>query len=281
MKNKSTLVTVAMLTTFLSKDHKDYLDLVKPFVLMVLPKKVNEKIDFDLLMSGMKQEFGFEDLPVNVLKKILDRLCKPKNGYLCKNNNEYYLKTAYDSSAFELNQRTIAKSLEDVMSHLKNYFDEKTSEKKVTENKAKEIFINFMDYYGYSVIANFVELKNLTKKDHNNYHVARFIIDEHEKESGVFKSILEIVKGFFVYKAIYFFSTDQKMTLDSKLKKTAIYLDTRLIINALGYHLKEDKTATNELLKLIVESGGLLRVFRHTMGEVAGILTKYARDPLS
>lgn len=281
MDNKSSLVTIAMLTSFLSEEKKDYFDLITPFVLQLLPKKVGDIIDVSGIVSKLESEYGFEEFPINVLKTILDRCAKGKEAYLFRSKSNYYLKKIYDSMEFESNKDIINDSLEEVMFKLKDYFENSTFKKGITTEDVKSIFMNFMEYYGYSVIVRFDELRKLTNIERNNYHVARFIIDEYEKESKIYRSIIEIVKGFFVYKSIYFFSTEQIENIDIKLNDTDVYLDTRIVINALGLHIEEDYLGTKELLKLIIDNGGHLKVFPHTVDEIAGILTKYARDPLA
>lgn len=278
MENPSALVTVAMLTTYLSKEHKDYLDIITPFVLKTFPKNIGEKIDLEHITSILRSDFGFEDFPMNVLKKILER-CSKRQGYLKKENKEYYLKRTYDYKTFDKNQNEIRKSIDEVINSLYSYFNKNI--KRLSKENVTNIFIDFMEYYGYSVMNNFDRLKGLTKNEKNNYHVARFIINEYENDTNVFNSLLEIIKGFYVYKAIYFFSSGKKKTFSSRLLRTSVYLDTRIVINALGYHLNEDKKATRELLRLINDSGGVVKVFEHTVGEICSILTKYARDPMS
>lgn len=276
--NSSSLVTVAMLTTYLSKENKDYLDLIKPFVLNCIPR-VSEKIDIEKIMEKMKNDFGFEDLPCNVLYKVLNKLSKGKDSYLQAHNKEYFVLKPYDTSEFSSNRSEIQRSLDEVIIALTKFCSE--VKKNVSITFSKEIFVNFLNTYGFTLIDGIGSIQTLTNNDHNNYLVARFIIDEKRKGSRLYECILEIVKGYFVYKAIYFFADEHKSTFESKLKKTEIFLDTRLILNLLGYNTEYDKRATNELLKLIISSGGQLRAFEHTLGEVAGILTKYARDPYS
>ena len=55
MTNKDALLTVAMLSAFLSKAKKDYLDLISPFVLSSLPKSENKKIDIFKFMNNSLQ----------------------------------------------------------------------------------------------------------------------------------------------------------------------------------------------------------------------------------
>ena len=105
MQSESSLITVAMLSSFLSKENKVYLDLIVPFVLNLLPKNIGVPVDKYKLINSLRQEYGFEDIPTHVLTKILER-CK-KNNYLVRNKKEYYVNKVYDSTEFLKNQEVI------------------------------------------------------------------------------------------------------------------------------------------------------------------------------
>lgn len=279
MENQSALVTVAMLSAFLSKDNKNYLDLITPFVLNLLPNKQGEKIDRSHILKELNSEYGFEDMPAHVLTSILSRVSKGTRGIVLKKNHEFFLRSAFDSSKFKEDRLKMKELTEDIISSLLEYFKSKTSIKIITLEESQKRLIIFLNYYGLSVIRSIDDLKSVTiKTDQNNYHVARFILQEYKNDSHVFHKMLELVKGFLIYKSIYFFSSEQKKSIESKLKRTVFYFDTRLLIYALGYNREEDKLATRELIKLIRDNGGEVKTFNHNKDEVAGILTKYAKD---
>lgn len=80
MNNSSALVTVAMLSTMLSEKNSDYLDIVSPFVLTLLPTKIGSKVDCEETLSALKENYGFKEFPHHVLTKLLSRFCKQKYG---------------------------------------------------------------------------------------------------------------------------------------------------------------------------------------------------------
>ncbi len=278
MNNSSALVTVAMLSALLNQRQTEYLDLISPFVLSLLPKIKGQKVNKEVIISGLKDKFGFEELPIHVLNKILNRSAKASAGYLKIQNHEFFVEKPYDSDRFEANQKAISNAQNEVIQKLQQYLQENAKFKEVTKEKARELLIAFLEKSGLAFVNGMRELKLLTPKDYDLFHVARFVLQEYEAKSDVFSKIEEVVRGFFIYKSIYYFSTAQKVTLNSKLKGTTFYLDTRLLIEALGYNTQEGKKAANELIKLVHSSGGNVRTFSHLKDEVAGILTKYARD---
>ena len=279
MKHSSALVTVAMLSTYLSEKKSDYMELLTPFVLTLLPKSKGEFIDKNIIIAGLENEYGFDDFPVHLLTKILNK-CSKKNHVFKQRRTDtnYYVKNVYDSTQFNKKKKEINNSIGIVIESITIYLKEKTSIKDLRYDNVKNMLLCFFEKFCIDVCRDLKELRNLTNKDYINYHIARFIISENEKSSDVFNSILEIIKGFFVYKAIYYYNTSKKKDLTSKLNGTQVYFDTRLIIHALGYNTSEDKKATRELIQLIRDSGGEVRYFPHIKDEMAGILTKYAYD---
>lgn len=281
MDDSSALVTVAMLSALLNEKRSDYLDIIAPFVLSLLPKQKGEAIDKSKIIQGLKELYGFDELPIHVLTKILDRYAKIKYGYLEKRNSEYTLVKAYDNEQFDSNQRKIRNAQSIVMQKLQQYFVENTKHVTITIDQIREFLLFFLERNGLAFVNGMEALKSITSREYELYHVARFVLKEYSSHSEIYYHIEEVVRGFFVYKAIYYFSREQKTALKSKLKNTIVFFDTRLLIEALGYNSQEGKIAAKELIHLIEDSGGQVKTFHHLVAEVAGILTAFARDPVA
>lgn len=279
MNSSSALVTVAMLSTFLSERHSEYLDLLSPFVLSLLPLQTGAEVIKSDVIVGLKEKYGFEDFPIQVLNKVLIKNSKSKAGYLARRQDTFIVAKPFDRERFEASQRKIRDAHTKVIEKLQTYFKDHTHHKSITEENAREYFIYFLENSGLALINGLRDLKLIApKRDYNLFHVAQFVLNECENRTEVFDNIVELVRGFFVYKSIYFFSTDQKAALKSRLNGTRFYLDTRFLIEVLGYHTAEAKKAAWELIDLVRSSGGEIATYLHLKDELAGVLTKYARD---
>lgn len=278
MKDSSALVTVAMLSTMLSERHTDYLDVISPFVLSLLPSKTGARVDAGNIIKELSTKYGFEQFPIHVLQKILIRCSKLKYGYLEKRNGDFFLKKPFESTRFIKNQQSIRVAHTAVMQELQNYLHNNSRYSNITIEKSRELFLLFLEQKGLAFVDGIDELKTVTSKDYDNYQVARFVMSEYAKKSIIFSHIEEVVRGFFVYKSIYFYSRESVCSISMKLKNTSVYLDTSLLIEALGYDTKEGELAAKELLALISAGGGHAKTFIHLVDEVAGILTAFARD---
>lgn len=215
---------------------------------------------------------------------ILNRNSKSSIKILERKNKEYFVKKVCDSRSFEDNKLKMKEDTDYIIKALVKNLEEHTPIKNIDLEKSREIFIDFLESYGFTIINDINDLRGVTinnERNRNNYYVARFILNEYKNESIIFDKIIELIKGFLIYKSIFFFSTEQKKTIESKMKGTVIYFDTSLLINALGYNMEQEKLATRELIELIYENDGIIKTFSHNEDEVAGILTKYAKDPIA
>lgn len=279
MNSNDIFITRAMLSAYLDNERNDYLNLLIPFVLNELPKKIGAKIEIDSLTKKLNEENDLE-LKYKVVEKILQRLSK-KGNYVLKERNIYYVKFIYDDSSFREKKSKIKQAVDNVTTKLYEYLQQDKYLKKITLEDAAKYLSDFLDTYNYTVYENVKSISNITLKNKiasQNYHVAQFILIESDKKSIVFDNIIEIIKGFLACKAIYYFMNEHKEGMQSKLKGTVFYLDTRLLIDALGFNLKEEQDALNDLIELIRKNGGYIKTFTHYVEELQGILYKYKID---
>ena len=280
LSEESALVTVAMLSSLIREHHADYLDIISPFVVELLPTQVGQEVNAETIINGLKSDFGFEQFPRHVLMKILSRCSKDKVGLLQRRDGKYYVKKVVANKKFRESQNNIRQIQHAVMEALQQYFKDNSKYGNISIDETREKFLSFLENKGLVFIDGVDELKTVTNRDYDIYQVARFVLSEKEKRSVLFNQIEEVVRGFFVYKSIYFFSKDSIPSLNPKMTGTVVYFDTPLLIEVLGYNTTEGEIATRELVQLIKQSGGKVHTFVHLVDEVAGILTAYARDKI-
>ena len=149
MKNQEFIVSNAMLAAYLGKKSIDCLDLMKPFVLYLLPA-LGEKVDTNELSSMIRDEFGFSSIPSNVIVKILKRIAK-QDKYLEKNSGDFFVKTAYDRRPFEKKRRDITTKIEYLPKKNKPFGARRLKIKKyIPESR----FVHRINFGGYEVNRN-------------------------------------------------------------------------------------------------------------------------------
>ena len=285
MQRKVSLSTVALLSLLWDKEGKEYLDVIAQFVLRSLPAKENEIIDVDSITHNLRHEYGFEDIPRQVIEKILIRLCnKPiKNvKYVRRNRSShtFFTTAVFDHEAFDHNRNETQDQISSVLQDLILYLETNYLRKRIDENTAAEYLFHFFETYGLTVMHDNGKLKSITvSSGPHNFYVARFILDSIDKRRNSEQRLIQITKGFLIYKAVYYFSSELKTSVESKLHGTKFFLDCSIVIDALGYDSSSDEKAFDEMSQLIRSNGGQVCVFEHTIEEASNLLIAYSKNP--
>lgn len=285
MNNNDVFITRFMLSSYLD-DRKDYVDLVIPFLTNCLPREKNAPIDIKEVTTKLNCTYDL-DVPHNMVKSMLNRLCKKRNeAKIRREDGNYYVVQPYDLTEFDLKHEKIKKSIADVIAKMQDYLKNERFVANVTPELTQQYLITFLNTNNYTVYDNADVLQDVVtvkgdKVAAINYNVAQFVLKEYKAQSPEYDSLIEIIKGFLTAKSIYYFMNAENATNIKKIDGTTFILDTRLLIGALGLNLPQEKEATDELLELITKNGGKLATFDYYVQELAGIITKYEKDPTS
>lgn len=275
--NNSLLTSTAMLGAFWEEERKDIFDLLTPFVKYSIAQTTNVKqiLDIPEVINHFKTYFGYESIPANTVTLILNRL-SPK--ILTRRNGKYVLKVSLDReiqqfekghATFEEHKEKVANALvEHLNTHLPSY-------RSFSKETALDALIKFFATNGMCVISDVALLHMIKNKDDQlKYCIAQFIVKEAEQNTAVFTYIVDMVKGFFVSNAISLQPQNTVVT-ESKFKGLDCYIDTRVIINALGMHTPAEREASAEMLVMLKEKGATLFCFEHNYDEIDSIVTAY------
>ena len=275
--NNNLLISTAMLNAFWEQNQKDTLELLIPFIKYSIAKNtpVGHELNVSKIIEFFKLEFGYESMPNNVVTLLLNRLCP---DILDRQKTRYKLKVSLDKDVlnFEKGHACFGERRTKVAVALKDYLNDNfASLGAQDENSSMQALISFFITNGMCVIREADLLELLKKKDDTfKYAIAQFIVHEYKKKSAVFSYIEDMVKGFFVSTVISLQPQNPTMP-QSKFKGLKCFLDTRLILNALGLHLPDGKESAMQLLSMLKEKGAELCCFEHTLGEINDILDAY------
>lgn len=285
MKNENALYTVSMLSAMLEGGTGNYLDLLTPFVLYSLPNIEGSQISVDAVTEAM-HEFGFKDFPHKTTEKILDRLCKAcGDGKIYvrftseRKKRKYWVSTVYSTSEFDAGKYEMRRKIDAILKEMQEYFKTHFYFKTLGLDELREKLISFFESNGLTVIQSVGDLKLVPKVTGSDaFEVARFVLEEHDKQSLVYEDLCEVTKGFLTYKAIYYFTGNHKNSMESKFRDVTFYLDCSLVLDALGYDTPEDEKAVKELIRLVRRNGGDVKTFRHTTEEAAKLIEAFANQ---
>lgn len=285
LMNQNVLVSTAMISALWERHNKDTLDLMLPFLKYSIAKtsKVGARLNITAVTDVFKEEFGYDSIPYNVVITMLNRLSP---SVLAKKDREYSLITSLDTELSDFEKRkTLYKEHRNIVgSALANYLNENTTpqSKPYDIESALSVLIDFFVANGL-IIAQTPEQLTLLKNNREgkiNYSIGRFLINEHKDESVIFDYVTDMVKGFFVSTAISF--QPENLTLPhAKFKNLHCYLDTRVILSALGLRLPTAKIAALELLDMLRAEQALICCFEHTVTEIRDIICAYKKSLLN
>lgn len=273
MENPNALITVAMLAAIYENQKKDYLDIIKPFVCNLLPA-CNEYIDLFQIKQRMESEYGFVNMPIGVIEKIIDRLCRDEIELCSKHGTKYLMCRVYDNSEFRTKKLSIKAVCAEVSSALKKYLNDERA-LKVDEERCTNEILKFLDCCGHRVLKNTDSIRSLPVDEKMGMYIACFIQNEKKKKSTIYDHVIELARGYMVYRCIYFFSESGIEQSNFSLKSVVVYLDTPLIINALGLDTEIRKQAVWDAINLAKSLGARVTALQHSVEEAQGILYAY------
>ena len=274
--NNNILISVGILNNLWENKKQDSLDLLLPFLKCSIDRTtaIGQKVDIGKLTEDFKNEYGYHDIPFHVISILLNRLSPV---VLKKEKGQYTLIASLENETklFEKKRTDNKKHCEHVIEELRKHLETAIPKEKFTDEIISERLFSFFSSRGVSIVDNAESLIALKKRDDKTeYEIARFIIQEYHKDSVVFSYIIEMVQGYFVSTAL---SIPQTSTsLNTKMRGTSCYIDTRIIINALGWHLPEEvKTSSLELITMLKDAGAKLYCFSHNYDEICNVLSAY------
>ena len=268
-----------MLETMWKSRAQDLLDLISPFVLYATAKvsSPNEIIDKNNVLSIIKQEFGYTDMPMIVIEKVYKR----NPGIFQKSYGEYRLIGNLDGIVEDIEKRRndCESNITTISNQLINYFEEHTSShKRITVDEAVDYLQRFFSRYGIFVGTNQLE-------DHADdygwreydYYIAQYIFEKKDAHEIEYEYIIDLVKGYFLQSAIYL-QAENGNIITSTYRNVSFYYDTPFILRLLGYKTLEDEKSAIELHNALAKQRGKFFYFPQTQYEVVGILNAYQRD---
>ncbi|MDL2319363.1 hypothetical protein LJC74_09920 [Eubacteriales bacterium OttesenSCG-928-A19] len=284
MADANSFASIGMISALLENygTDSDYIDLLLPFILCTLPHGIGERVEISGIKESMEKEFGFSDMPHSVVKASLKKLTKRRKAqipYLKIDGSSFVVIRTYDDNVFVSKREEMRQNVRDVLAELQRYLNEH-SFGTVPITKVSEILSEFFDSYGISALNDFESLRNITNRNgKQNYKVAQFILSEKERRSKIYGQLVSFMKGFMAYKAMYVQAKNHETVNNNRYRNVFFFLDCSLVLDILGYDKAEDEYAVKELVRLIRNNGGQVRVFPHTIDEAHGVLTSFARNP--
>jgi len=264
-----TIISLAILKVNWDREDKRYLDNFVPIIRECIRTSSDTIISDQSLQQQLLSSFGLQ-LPLDVIRTLLKRV--KEGGFIRQQGYNYSPNLEkLNSSEFAATQQRILKIYEDLIEKLV-VFCSKHYNVTWTGADAEVALLSYIEEiqifivnsrFSNSVIPEVPHTEGNTK-----FLVAKFVKYLQENNLSGFSDLQTVVEGNMLANAIFLPGVEQP---DRKFRATSVYLDTGLLMNALGYDGPAEQASTVELLSLLKETGANICCFRHTVDEIRGI----------
>ena len=266
------LATVAFLKAQFDEG-TDRLTMFQPIVEEAIRQYGKDDVDLIGLAQTVQKSTGIL-IPTEVLKTLLQRarkknlLTRQGGRFLRIQNNEDSSDLTERMQVLEHAHMRLAKGL--------RQFAASQGESLDSNDDALLALIQFLDTHHIGIVLDqSIQLKTSLTHSKMDRLLAKFITHIVENDDDLFTVVEDIVKGLIVQNALLMRDIPNTRR---HLQQLTVFVDTGVLLRALGYAGPAEKQATCEGLKAIRAAGARLYAFEGTVNEVEHILKVYERN---
>jgi hypothetical protein len=273
-----TVASLAYLKAQWDQNRSEYIDHFVPFVSIAVRNGSYEGSSIADIQTRVKDDFGIV-LPQGTIRTILQRA--RSSGFVLDQSNGTFCANMIKLS--ELNFDDIRSELlrkyELLATRLREYANGEFK-REWSQSEAETVLDDYLVSFSEEVLVarHDSKLFNLseveTDRPEGRFVLASFLAMLARTSDPDFKAVEEALEGALVAGALFYPEMDVSGT---PLRDLTAYLDTRIVLRALGYAGKEVEDAALELLELCKQQEVSIRVFRQTFDEVERVLQSAAR----
>jgi hypothetical protein len=274
--SKAAITSLALLKVNWDTYQRSYTDNFAPLAAECIRKSNLPVVTLADVQTRMLSDFGLR-IPAHSLKVILARL--KKMGYVVQKHKTYIpdAKKLEKLTIDDTRRKVLAQheaSLQNLIEFCKLRYNIVWS-----EQEAEDALLSYLKEHDLDILIAATEGTPIPPVERPVPH-AKFLVNAFAREISqsnptAFAYLETIVKGHLLANVLVF---PEVSAVTRKFRRTKVFFDTRLILNALGYGGPHYQDACKDLLGLLYEEGADLRCFRHTYDEVYGILDATARS---
>lgn len=258
---------------------RDYINNFVPFVLEALRVDQVEAISTPDLQASIAELFSLH-IPQGALETIVRRIAKM--GHVLKEHGVYVVqKKALSNGHFAEVRDAVLENYELLLAQFASYCQDaygisissRQAERALEEYFARGSVDLIMPALRRAAIAMPGDEDSVPEKQ-IDYLLHRFISEQCKSGTKVLQFLVAVVRGRMLADVLYYPSINQ---IKQRFGRVKVFLDTTLLLRAVGYSDTNYQTPCVELLELLRNAGLSLHCFEHTYEEVVGILKGDAR----
>lgn len=251
-------------------DNKDYIANFVPVVAHCIREAEQDAISLPDTQKRVETTFGLR-IPQGPLKTILNRMTR--DG-LVQRHHGVYARTPEALEGISLGpaRESVLRQHAHLVGRLVEFACGLGRE--WTEEQAERALLAYIEVLAEPILGAVVEGEPVVDLprvgDEGSVVTSRFVLDLCKREPQAFEYLETIVKGSMLANVL--FLPDAFSSGRARLEKIDVYLDTPVVLRALGYAKEQYRKPAQELIGLLKGEGARLRVFEHTLHEVEGVL---------
>ncbi len=268
--SQKVLASLALLKAF-SDEGKSYVDLFVPFVVECIPpSSPNNAITIPDLCVTVQSMFGIV-IPAAAMKSILRRAEKRhlilRNGDTIFRNN-----TSPAISNLKIRRADAEREMHALANRLAAYAQQ-SHQLDWSPEQSSDALLNFLSIHAVDVLAAVaghpIVAGTSALSPQEGYIVASFISQVCKDDPTAYEWLKIAVRGRMLADVLVYSNLD---TVSQRFDNLACFLDTPVILGAIGLNGPELQTSDRQTLDLLYQQNAIFRIFEHTREEIHGVL---------
>lgn len=275
------LASLAIIKANWDYSQESYVDNFLPFFLDAV-KSIDGPVSAPLAKAHIRERFGI-DIPEGVLATLSRRAAHKNYG---KRENGNFIADPVKLAGLRDLGRQKADYLRKqsaLVNELVRYAADRFLRELSTED-AEDALLDHIEEHSVPILGSVMngvpyDARRTSRSDRDTeYVVNSFISEVVSSMPASFDHLETVVKGSMLAVSLYLPNSSE---LGKRFERTTLYLDTPVLLKALGYEGDEARAAAQDLLALSRSAGADLACFEHSVNEVKGILDRSAGKALN
>ena len=263
----NTLTSLAILKVNIDQG-KDYLDYLRPFILQVLLEHNPDPITSKAVSEHIREQFGLE-IPERTVDIVLRRISR---DHPIKNVGGVYRKTGdLPDPQIGPKQADAERHIGAVL-HALRQFSQRTINP-IGNDDAIEATCAFLSEFNITCLRSYLRGTVIPELENNHQRdivlVSDFVQYVQRADPETFNSFILLVQGHMLANAL---TCPDLQNAPKSYNDVTFYLDTPLLVRALGCEGKAKQEAVRELIALVRKLGGTIATFAHSQDELRRVL---------
>jgi hypothetical protein len=272
------MTSFAVMTVDWSNHGRSYLDNFVSYALAVIPPDSPSAIARESIRPLIEERFNLT-LPAGIVQQLIRRAIKL--GFLAAVGELAVRMTdkgKREVAPIPYTLRKLAKEQSDLARH---FADWASSELQIQfhPEQATAVLLDYVETYYCSLMSladgdgSIRQRLPKIEPSAEQKIAAAFVTMISETDDDLFESIANMARGSMMVSVLY-----APALVDSTrgFRNTTIYLDTKIVLRALGYEGDLAKQATQDLLHILGRQGARLAIFEFTLTEIRSVIDAVA-----